>query len=169
MAEDNQQAGAQQEGPQQQFALQRIYVKDLSFETPQGADVFRHQWKPKVNLELNTRNSKLEENAYEVVLTVGLTAKQDDATAFLVEVQQAGIFHIDGFEGPQLTQILGTTCPTVLFPYARETVDSLIVKGSFPPVMLAPVNFEALFQEAMRQAAEKQGAEQGGEGSTAAH
>ena len=144
--------------PAQNFVLQRIYVKDLSFETPQGPDAFRQQWQPKINLELNTRNNKLDDTNFEVILTVGVTAKLDDNTAFLIEVQQAGIFQINGFEGSQLTQILGTTCPNVLFPYARETIDSLIVKGSFPPVMLAPVNFDVLFQEAMRQAAEKQAA-----------
>lgn len=157
MADENEQASA----PAQNFALQRIYVKDLSFETPHGPEAFRKQWQPKINLELNTRNNKLDENNFEVVLTVGVTAKLDDNTAFLIEVQQAGIFQIAGFERQQLTQILGTACPNVLFPYARETIDTLVVKGSFPPIMLAPVNFDVLFQEAMRQAAEKQQAAQG--------
>ncbi len=166
MAEDNQPAAAD-ETPSQQFALQRIFIKDVSFETPQGVDAFRRQWQPKINLELNTRHQKLDDNNYEVVLTVGVTAKQDDQTAFLVEVQQAGVFHVSGFEANQTTQILGTACPNVLFPYARETIDSLVIRGSFPPVMLAPVNFDALFQEAVRQAAERQQA-QGGEAAPAA-
>jgi len=163
-------ADEQAQEPTQNFALQRIYIKDVSFETPLGPDAFRKQWQPKVNLELNTRNAKLDDHNFEVVLTVGVTAKIEDNTAFLVEVQQAGIFQITGFEGQQLTQILGTTCPNVLFPYARETVDSMIVKGSFPPIMLAPVNFDALFREAMRQAAEKQqSAEAGAAESGAPH
>ncbi len=156
MADENLEAAA----PAQNFAVQRIYVKDVSFETPQGPDAFRQQWQPKINLELNTRNNKLDDTSFEVVLTVSVTAKLEDTTAFLIEVQQAGIFQVNGFEAQQLTQILGTTCPNVLFPYAREAIDSLIVKGSFPPVMLAPVNFDVLFQEAMRQAAEKQKAAQ---------
>lgn len=165
MAEENPQAQAAGQQGEQQFALQRIYVKDLSFETPQGPDAFRQQWKPKVQLELNTRNNRLDDTNFEVVLTVGVTTKQDDKTAFLVEVQQAGIFHIAGFEPAQLTQILGTTCPTVLFPYARETIDTMVTKGSFPAVMLAPVNFEVLFHEAMRQeAAKREEAAAAGEG-----
>lgn len=152
MAEDNQEQAQQ---PQQQFALQRIYVKDLSFEAPLGAEAFKKQWKPKINLDLNTRHTKLDDNNYDVVLTLTVTAKQDEETAFLIEIQQAGIFFIKGLEGPSLQQVLGAMCPNILFPYARESIDSVVVKGSFPPLMLAPVNFDALYQQALAQQKEK--------------
>lgn len=141
---------------QQQFAMQRIYTKDLSFESPSTPDVFKKQWQPKVNVDLNTKSDKVDEQGnFEVVLSVTITAKVDEETAFLVEVQQAGIFLISGFEGEDLRRILGTAAPNILFPYARETIDGLCVKGGFPPVMLAPVNFDALYQQALAQAAQQ--------------
>jgi len=155
MAEANQQ-------PTQQFALQRIYVKDVSFETPQGHEMFRQQWKPRINLEINTKQNKIDDNNFEVVLTLSVTATQDEKTAFLCEVQQAGIFAITGIEGDQLRQVLGTVCPNILFPYAREAVDSMVTRGSFPPLMLAPVNFDALYQQAMQQA-QQQAQQQAGD------
>ncbi len=143
--------------PEQQFAMQRIYTKDLSFESPTTPDVFKKPYQPKVNVDLNTRSNAVdEEGNFEVVLTITATAKIDDDTAFLVEVQQAGIFFIAGFDAEQLRRILGTAAPNILFPYARETIDSLVVKGGFPPIMLAPVNFDALFEQAMAQAAQQQ-------------
>lgn len=135
--------------PQQQFALQRIFLKDLSFESPQVPGVFKKEWKPKVNMELNTKNAKLEDDVYEVVITMTITAKQDDEVAFLIELQQAGIFLIKGMPEEQVKQILGAMCPNILFPYAREAVDNAVLKGSFPPLMLAPVNFDALYQQAL--------------------
>lgn len=154
MAEEDQAASTEQ--PQQQFAMQRIYTKDLSFESPATPDVFRKQWQPAVNVDLNTKSNKVDESGnYEVVLTVTITAKMDDETAFLVEVQQAGVFMITGFEGENLRRILGTAAPNILFPYARENIDSLCVKGGFPALMLAPVNFEALYQQAIAQAAQQ--------------
>ena len=132
-------AAGSQEKPQQQFAMQRIYSKDLSFESPATPGVFKKQWQPKVNVDLNTKSDKVDEQGnYEVVLTITLTAKVEQDTAFLVEVQQAGIFFISGFEAEDLRRILGTTAPNILFPYARETIDSVCVRGGFPPVMLAP-------------------------------
>lgn len=146
---------------QQQFAMQRIYTKDLSFESPSTPDIFKKQWQPKVNVDLNTKSDKLDEQGnFEVVLSITITAKVDEDTAFLVEVQQAGIFLVTGFEGEDLRRILGTAAPNILFPYARETIDGLCVKGGFPPVMLAPVNFDALYQQALAQA-QQQG--EGGE------
>jgi preprotein translocase subunit SecB len=155
---------ASQEPAQQQFAMQRIYNKDISFESPSTPTVFKKQWQPKVNVDLNTRSNAIdEEGNFEVVLTITLTAKMDDETAFLVEVQQAGVFFITGFEGEQLRRILGTTAPTILFPYARENIDSLVVKGGFPPIMLAPVNFDGLYEQALAQQAQQaqQGTEAG--------
>ena len=141
--------------PAQQFGLQRIYVKDLSFETPQGVEVFRQAWKPRVNLEMNTRQTRIDENNFEVVLTLSVTASQEEKTAFLVEVQQAGIFTVSGLPEPQMRQVLATVCPSILFPYAREAIDNLVTRGSFPPIMLAPVNFDLLYAQALKQAQEK--------------
>lgn len=163
---DEQVAGTQEQPPQQ-FAMQRIYNKDISFESPSTPDIFRKQWQPKVNVDLNTKSDKVDEQGnYEVVLTITITAKVDDDTAFLVEVQQAGIFMITGFEGEDLRRILGTAAPNILFPYARENIDSLCVKGGFPPVMLAPVNFDALYQQALNQAEQQQAAPESGEAAT---
>lgn len=147
MPEENE----QQAPVQPQFALQRIYVKDISFESPSAPDVFQQQWKPQINMDLNTASNKVSDSQYEVVLSLSITAKVEDKVAFIVEIQQAGIFHITGIEGPQLAQTLGAFCPNVLFPYAREAVDSLVNKGSFPSLMLAPVNFDAIFAEALKR------------------
>ena len=151
MAEN--QAGEQQAQPQ--FALQRIYVKDISFESPNAPEVFQGEWKPQVNLDLNTASSKVSDNNYEVVVSLTVTAKVGDKTAFIVEIQQGGIFHIGGIEGAQLAQTLGAFCPNILFPYAREAIDNLISRGSFPALMLAPVNFDAIYAEAVRRKQEE--------------
>lgn len=146
------------QAPEQQFALQRLYTKDISFEAPMGVEAFRKQWKPQVNQDLNTKTNKVEDNLYEVILTITVTVKLEDETAFLVEVQQAGLFLVKGLEGQQLAQVLNTMCPNILFPYAREAIDNLVTKGSFPALMLPPINFDALYAQAMAQA--KQNAEQ---------
>lgn len=152
---------AEQENAQAQdntpkFALQRIYVKDASFESPSSPVVFTKAWKPKMHVDLNTRSQPVGENSYEVTLTVTVTAKLDeDETAFLVEVQQAGLFVAEGIEGEALRQLLGIACPNMLFPYVRESVDALAVKGGFPALALQPVNFEALYRQAKAQADEK--------------
>ncbi len=145
---------------QQQFAMQRIYTKDISFESPATPGIFKKQWQPAVNVDLNTKSDKVDDTGnFEVVLSITITAKVDEETAFLVEVQQAGIFMITGIEGDDLRRVLGTAAPNILFPYARESIDSLCVKGGFPPVMLAPVNFDALYQQALAQAQAKQAEE----------
>ena len=131
-----------------QFALQRIYLKDASFESPDSPNGFRQPWKPKVNLDLNTRHENLEENLWEVVLGLTVTSKNEqDEVMYLIEVQQAGIFHIEGLDEESMAHTLGSFCPSVLFPYAREAVDSMVVKGSFPALMLSPVNFNAIFEQ----------------------
>lgn len=152
MAEEQNGAAANAEAPKVQFAMQRIYLKDLSFETPMGAEIFKKQWKPQVNQELNTKTDKIDEDLYEVALTLTITIKLEDETAFLVEVKQAGLFAIKGLEGQQLAQALNTACPQILFPYAREVVDNVVTKGSFPALMLPPINFDALFAAALNQA-----------------
>ncbi|HDZ09332.1 protein-export chaperone SecB [Pseudohongiella sp.] len=141
--------GDQQQGPM--FALQRIYLKDTSFESPKSPDVFKGQWAPKITFNLNTSNEKLADGVYNVVLRLTIEAKQEDAIAFLVEVQQAGIFTLDRFNEGDLERALATVCPNILFPYARETIDALVVRGSFPPVMLAPVNFDAVYAQSKAQ------------------
>tara|TARA_R110002072_G_scaffold103600_2_gene227277 strand:- start:23676 stop:24143 length:468 start_codon:yes stop_codon:yes gene_type:complete len=135
-----------------QFALQRIFVKDASFESPRAPEIFRTQWKPKVNLELNSTHGMIAEDLYEVVLQLTITARSDDdEVVYLTEVQQAGIFLIKGLEPEAMAQTLGAFCPSVLFPYAREAVDGLVIKGSFPPLMLAPVNFDAIYEQSRRK------------------
>ncbi len=148
-----------QEAPKQQFAIQRIFLKDASFESPQGAEVFKKEWKPQVNQDLNTKINKLEDNLYEVVLTLTISTKLGEDNAFLVEVQQGGIFMVAGAEGQQLAGILNTTCPNILFPYARETIDALLTKGTFPALHLPPINFDALFAQALQQAKQQQEAQ----------
>ncbi|MGS2742005.1 protein-export chaperone SecB [Halomonas sp. LS-001] len=163
MAEDNtnQAAGAQAaDKPQLQFSLQRIYVKDISFEAPNSPEVFKQPFKPKVNLDLNTTSNKVSDDQYEVVVKVTAQVNDNESgtTSFLVEVEQAGLFRISGIEGAQLDQTLGAFCPNLLFPYARECVDSLVNRGGFPPLMLAPVNFEAMYaQRKQREAQQAQG------------
>jgi preprotein translocase subunit SecB len=136
-----------------QFVLQRIYTKDVSFESPKSPEAFLKQWKPQINLELNTRHSLISEDNYEVVLSITVTAKNEaEEIVYLAEIKQAGVFLIKGLAEEPLAQTLGSFCPNVLFPYAREAVDSVVSRGSFPPLMLAPVNFDAIYQQAKDQA-----------------
>lgn len=146
--------------PQVQFAMQRMYLKDLSFETPQGIDAFKKQWKPSVNQEMSTKTNKVEDGLFEVTLQLTITVKDGEETLYLVEVQQAGLFAVKGLEGQQLAQVLNTACPNMLFPYARETIDSVVTKGSFPALMLPPINFDALFFQALEQAKAQAGQQQ---------
>jgi preprotein translocase subunit SecB len=152
---ENQQAAGNEEKNQAQFALQRIYVKDLSFESPNSPLVFQEQWKPQVSLDLNTSHSKIADNQYEVVLSLTVTTKVGEKVAYLVEIQQAGVFMVSGVEGAQLSHMLGAYCPQVLFPYAREAIDGIVNKGSFPALMLAPVNFDAIYAQALKRKQEE--------------
>lgn len=158
MAEENGAAGAagnqQQKG--QQFAIQKIYLKDSSFETPNSPDVFRGEWKPKVSVDMTTETRKLDDKTYETVLKVTVTAKlEDERIAYLCEVHQAGVFAIDGFNPETLEALLGSYCPANLFPYAREVVSDLVAKGGFPQMLLGPVNFDALYLQRKKQAKEE--------------
>ena len=146
---DNEVATKEAAGPQ--FAIQRIYTKDVSFETPNSPAIFQKDWKPEIKLDLDTKSNKLAENTYEVVLSVTVTATIEGQTAFLAEVQQAGIFTIGNLPETQLAHTIGAFCPTTLFPYAREAVASLVNRGSFPQFNLTPVNFEALFASYVQQ------------------
>lgn len=155
----DEQPAVQDQAPQQQFTLQRIYTKDVSYESPGTPEIFRKSWQPSVNVDLNTKSAKIDEQGnHEVVLTLTVTAKLDEETAFLVEVQQAGIFLVAGIEDESLRQVLATVAPNILFPYARENIDALVVKGGFPALMLAPVNFDALYRQAVAQQASQQAA-----------
>lgn len=144
MAEENNQAPAEN-GPE--FSILRIYLKDVSFETPNSPGVFTQEFKPEINLQLNTSVKRIEEDLHEVVLNITVTAKQGEKTGFLVEVQQAGLFTVKGFDEAQKGAMLGAYCPNTLFPYAREAVSELVTKGGFPPLLLAPVNFDAMYAE----------------------
>jgi preprotein translocase subunit SecB len=139
----------------QRFGVQRVYVKDVSFEAPDTPNVFRQQYTPQVNFSINNRSSKIDEGVYEVVLRLTADVKQEDKTVFLVEVQQAGIFEINGIEGEQLEQVLTITCPNILFPYGREAIDALVTRGSFPALLLAPINFETIYAQAKQQQAQQ--------------
>jgi preprotein translocase subunit SecB len=137
--------------PEQHFAIQRIYVKDLSFEAPGVPDIFQHDWKPDMHLDLHTQVAEVQTNVYEVMLTLTVNVKSETKTAFLVQVQQAGIFTIVGFSPEQMDHTLKAYCPSVLFPFAREVVSDLVTRGSFPQLVLAPVNFDALYAQHLEQ------------------
>ncbi|NPU94949.1 MAG: protein-export chaperone SecB [Gammaproteobacteria bacterium] len=137
--------------PQPQFQLQRIYLKDLSYEAPKTPQLFREQWKPDVNLEINNNATVVEGSIWEVVLKITVTVKNEDAIAFIAEVSQAGLFLLQGIEGLQKEAILKGVCPNILFPYVRETVTDVVSRGTFPQFLLQPINFEAAFAENLRQ------------------
>lgn len=143
-------AGEEQSAPH--FAIQRIYLKDISFETPMGVEAFIKPEKPKIQQDLNIQVNQVNESTVEVVLLITITATTESRTVFLVEIKQAGLFNIFGFEGAQLTQIINTACPQILFPYAREAVDSILNRGGFPPLMMPPINFDAVFVQAVQVA-----------------
>lgn len=145
-----------EETKQPQFSIQRLYVKDLSFESPKSPLVFKESnWAPDINLELQTRSKSLETSVFEVSLRLTVTAKQKTETVFVVEVEQAGIFTIADLEGDPLQRALGAYCPNILFPYAREVVTRQVQDGSFPPLYLAPINFDALYEGQQKQLAKK--------------
>jgi preprotein translocase subunit SecB len=135
--------------------VERIYLRELSFESPRAPEIFDGEWKPNVHLDIKTKANNLSESRFEVVMTVTLSAmvdrEGDEVTGLIVEMQQAGVFHVDGVDGAQLEQVLAITCPNILFPYVREAFDNLAVRGTFPPFMLGPVDFSALYTEAVRR------------------
>lgn len=139
--------------PQKQFAIQKLYLKDLSFETPNSPGIFTQRWEPQVEFNLESRAQMLKEDLYEVVLTVTIIVKLGQMTAYLIEAAQAGIFSIQGFNQEELDPLLGIYCPNILFPYAREVVSDLSLKGGFMPMLLPPVNFEAIYAQKVKQQA----------------
>ncbi|MFZ5757355.1 MAG: protein-export chaperone SecB [Pseudomonadota bacterium] len=133
-----------------QFALQRIYVKDISFEAPGTPAAFAVEWKPETKVQFTTGAQRIEGNLFEVILTINVLATNGEKAAFIVEVKQAGLFLIDVPEN-SLEQVLGTHCPSILFPYARETISDLVSRGTFPQLLLQPMNFDAIYADATRR------------------
>ncbi len=137
------------------FGIQRIYVKDISYESPNAPQIFRKNWAPKVEIDLQSKSTELEEGVYEVVLSVTTTVKIEDEVAFLAEVHQAGIFTIRNFPDDQLQHLLGSFCPNIIFPYARESITDVVTRGGFPQLYLAPINFDAIYQQKLAKQKEE--------------
>jgi preprotein translocase subunit SecB len=150
-------APAENAAPAPAFTIEKIYVKDVSFESPNAPAVFNEAAQPELQLNLNQKVQRLNENAFEVVLAVTLTCKVGEKIAYVAEVQQAGVFGLVGLEPQAIDVLLGTQCPSILFPYVRTLVSELIQAGGFPPFYLQPINFEALYAETLRQRAAQQG------------
>jgi len=167
MAEDD------PKSPEKQLAIQKIYIKDFSFESPRTPQVFAlTDWSPKTDLNLRSSHTAGSENNHEVVLTITIEAKEDDKTVFLVELHQAGLFHISGYNDEEFKAIIGSFCPNILFPYARESIAGVVSKGGFPEFILQPINFDALYAQGVAQAraqAESQGQAGDGSGNGAPH
>ncbi|KAE9533232.1 protein-export chaperone SecB [Ursidibacter arcticus] len=161
MSEENK-VETQQEQVPFEMQIQRIYIKDVSFEAPNLPTIFHQEWKPQLGFELDTATVQVGEDTYEVVLHINVQTTLEDSNdvAFICEVKQAGVFTIKGLEGIQLAHCLASKCPEVLYPYARELISSLVNRGTFPALNLSPVNFDALFVDYLeRQQAEEQAEE----------
>jgi preprotein translocase subunit SecB len=143
----------EQQQPQPVFSIEKIYVKDLSLEVPNAPQVFLERDTPRVDVQLSTKATSIDEGHYEVVLSVTTTASLGEKTVFLVEAHQAAIFQIRNIPQENMDPVLSITCPNILFPYARETVSDAITRSGFPPFLLAPVNFEVLYQQRVQQQA----------------
>ena len=142
------------------ISITKIYQKDFSFESPQSPEVFRSgDWKPQTNLNLRSTHNEVEGDLHEVVLTVTVEAKEEDKSLFLVELAQAGLFEIAGYDKEEFGAIVGSFCPNILFPYARESIAAAIQKGGFPEFVLQPINFDALYMQSRQQAAAEAAAE----------
>ena len=139
---------------EQQFSIEKIFVKDISFESPNAPQVFTDKWEPNINFELTTNGRPLGENHFEVILGITVKVICAEKTAYLVELQQAGIFTMQGFNEVDTNAMLGSFCPNILFPYARENIADLSTRGGFPPLHLAPVNFDALYAQHLQQQSE---------------
>ncbi|MCK5889652.1 MAG: protein-export chaperone SecB [Methylococcales bacterium] len=139
---------------EKQFSIQKIYTKDISFETPNSPKIFTEKWEPTVDFNLGTSALPIEgeEALFEVSLSITVTVKCGETTAYLVEVTQSGIFSLGGFTDQEMGPMVGSFCPNILFPYAREVVSDLVAKGGFPQLLLAPVNFDALYGQHVQQA-----------------
>jgi len=146
---------ADKENTEPNLELQKFYLRDVSFEAPNSPMVFQKEWETGLNFELNTSHRKLADNNYEVSLKLSTKVDLKDGPAFLVEVDQAGIFTLNNFPEEQLAHLLNSYCPNILFPYAREAISDLTTKGGFPPLLLAPINFDALYAQKLKEAQDK--------------
>lgn len=144
----------QPQPPDGEFHIKKIYCKDISFETPNSPAIFRNEWKPNAEMQLRTEAKEVAAGEYEVVLMVTVTLTVGGKTAFLVEVNHAGLFAITGLTSDEMGRTLGSYCPSILFPYAREVVSDLVTRGGFPPFILSPVNFEALYNKHLAEHSE---------------
>ncbi len=143
----------EQAAPEKNLTIQKIYIKDFSFESPRSPEIFtRKDWSPKTDLNLRSTHQAADESNHEVTLTITIEAKEDENTIFLVELHQAGIFQISGYSAEEFKAIVGSFCPNILFPYARESIANIISKGGFPEFILQPINFDALYAQGMAQA-----------------
>ncbi len=167
MTEEKKEQASTQENTEgqveQRFLIQRIYLKDVSFESPSTPAVYAEEWNPDTNLQMNTQANPAGDNYYEVTLQLTVTVKSNDKTAFLVEIAQAGVFEIVGYTQDEMNHLLASYCPSVLFPYAREAVASLVSKGSFPEMHLSPINFDALYAQRLQEQAEQEKTTETGE------
>ena len=141
------------------LSIAKIYIKDYSFESPQTPGIFKQgEWSPQTNLNLRSSHTALDDNLHEVVLTITVDAKEGDNTIFLVELHQAGLFEVSGYDPDEFGAIIGSFCPNILFPYARESIAGTIQKGGFPEFVLQPINFDALFLQSQQQKAQQEAA-----------
>ena len=140
---------------EQQFGLQKIYLKDMSFESPEAPQVFTRDWAPEVEVQLQVAHQPLDELTWEVELQVTATAKVEEQVVYLVEIKQAGVFTLQNIPEDHVGQLLGSYCPNLLFPFAREAVSDLVAKGGFPQLLLAPINFDALYMQQLEQQGEQ--------------
>ena len=155
--QENLQAATEGNGQRGQFEIRKIYVKNVSLETPGSPQIFREQWKPSVHMDIANSADELGENLYDVTLSVTATVSHEDKTIYLAEVQQAGIFLMADFPREILGRMVATVCPNILFPFVREMISDLVTRAGFPQLLLAPVNFDALYQQhRQKRAAERE-------------
>jgi preprotein translocase subunit SecB len=154
MADEPQQPNPQPNQPH--FQIEKIYVKDLSLEIPNAPQVFVQQAQPQLEVQINTQGSQFAEGYFEVSVSATVTAKAGERTLFLAEAVQGGIFSVRNVPAEELDPLLGIGCPTILFPYLRETISDLITRGGFPPVLLSPVSFEAIYMQRLQQQGQAQ-------------
>ena len=152
--------GATQEGSKlARVEIQKIYLKDASWEAPSSPSSFQQPWNPEINVEIKNKANVHEENLYEVIVHISITCRNQKKVAFIIELEQAGLFIIENISEKNRERVIGTLCPSTLFPYARENIDNLAVKGGFAPIQLAPINFEALYQQAVERKQEQESQE----------
>lgn len=148
-------ADQQPQTPSKQLVLQKIYVKDLSFESPRAPQVFTSNASPQTQLNLRSSNRQIDNEHVEVSLTLTVDAKDNEETIFLIEVVQSGVFTVTGYNEQERSMLLGSFCPSTLYPFAREAVADIATRGGFPPLLLQPINFDALYAQAMQERAQQ--------------